>query len=105
MLPAFPPDIPVTRIQSRAFHPDYKWGINAIVRKRVAEHKGPFALLFAHHQKDIALGALPFYGLTLVPGSCAKVTDNMAEADAPEHLTRVPAAYDLCKVEKDRAGP
>ncbi len=73
----FPPSMSFVRLQSNFSSPDENKGINAILWERLKAHKGPFMLLAPSWQIDLARGALSYFGLTLLPQTCQKVTDRL----------------------------
>lgn len=84
----FPPGIPFVRIQSNFASPGENKGINAVIRDRVAAHKGPFMLLMPSWQLDLGRQALRSFGLGLAPDACQKVIDRLYD-DAELSLCKI----------------
>jgi hypothetical protein len=99
MLPAFPPEIPFMRIETRSFHPDEKVGILNVMRQRIDDHKGKLMLFVPTRDLPQAEKGLPSFHVALVPKSCRAATDNLYEPhlDRPEEEhTDYPKDYSLC---------
>jgi len=80
VLPHFPPQMPVVRIQSNFLQPDSVGnGYLEIVRSRVAAHTGPFLMLSTIPDTPGAAKAAALLGLTLDPQGCRPVPNNLGE--------------------------
>ncbi|MEZ0223663.1 MAG: hypothetical protein ACAH83_03855 [Alphaproteobacteria bacterium] len=97
MIPVFPPEISFVRLQSRAFRPEYGWGINKLIQKRLDAHKGAFLLLAPAGKPKMSEAALRHFGLKSLPKTCRDVTDLIAETDKDDLF---PMTYRLCGVER-----
>lgn len=80
VLPLFPPQMPVVRIQSNFLQPDSVGnGMRTVLERRVAEHKGPFLMLSTIPDTPGAARAAALLGLTLDPQGCRPVPNNLGE--------------------------
>lgn len=73
----FPPEMPVTRIQSNFASPNEDKGINALIHARLDGHKGRFLLLIPPWQMGFAKEALGYFHLTLADQPCQTVIDRL----------------------------
>ncbi len=81
VLTAFPPEIPVVRVQSNFARPDIPIGMNDRIRDKIVNHKGSFKLLIPAYQSDLGKAALAAYGLVFLPQTCQKVVDHLYKAE------------------------
>jgi len=73
-----PPAFPVLRIQSNFIHPeDTPSRFTEIMKTRIAEHQGPFALIYLAKEKEDAMQALAEYGMTADWSSCREVPNSL----------------------------
>lgn len=80
VLPAFPPSVPVIRIQSNFASPEEPKGINRILKERVDNHVGPLWLLIPTYDAPwVAEKVLPQFGLKAKLKQCRTVTNNLSE--------------------------
>ncbi|PWC37064.1 hypothetical protein [Azospirillum sp. TSO22-1] len=80
VVPLFPPQMPVVRIQSNFLQPDSVGnGMRAVLERRVAEHKGAFLMLSTIPDTPGAAKAAALMGLTLDPQGCRPVPNNLGE--------------------------
>lgn len=80
VLPLFPPQMPVVRIQSNFLQPDSVGnGMRAVLERRVAGHQGPFLMLSTIPDTPGAAKAAALLGLTLDPQGCRPVPNNLGE--------------------------
>lgn len=80
VLPLFPPQMPVVRIQSNFLQPDSVGnGTLGILQRRVAEHTGPFLMLSTIPDTPGAAKAAALLGLTLDPEGCRAIPNNLGE--------------------------
>ena len=103
LLPALPPEAQYLRIESRGFPAKGANGINDLIRRKLAAHKGPLMLLMP--ARDIARSdaVLDAMGLKLLPGCHTAVIDMLSEPvlDRPSDSGNAYApAYNLCRVMK-----
>jgi len=77
VVPLFPPEIPVVRIQSNFASPDEGKPVNAVIAERLKSHKGAFLLLIPPYQMHFAKEALAYFHLALSPEPCQKVIDRL----------------------------
>ncbi len=80
LIPLFPPEISVTRIQSNFSSPEQDKGINTVIHVRIDAHraaKGRFLLLIPAWQLGTSDGALAFFHLKRAPKPCETVTDHL----------------------------
>lgn len=95
LLSQFPPEVSFTRLESRAFHLDYGWHLNDLIRARLEAHKGPFKLFIPAGELKTGAKALGYFGLKLSGDKCQDLVDNIPETDTdPEY----PKYYKLCDV-------
>jgi hypothetical protein len=95
MIPEFPPEVSFVRLESRAFHLDYNWGTNDLIRARLTAHKGPLKLLVPARQLKTSAPALSYFDLKANEGRCQDVIDDMPENDRDREF---PKFYKLCDV-------
>src|ERR1044072_4225781 len=95
LLPQFPPEVSFTRLESRAFHLDYGWGINDLIRLRIVAHKGPLKLFVPAGELKAGAQALGHFGLKLSSDKCQDITDNLPVNDSDPEF---PKYYKLCDV-------
>jgi hypothetical protein len=95
LIPEFPPEVSFTRLESRAFHLDYGWKVNDLVRFRIDAHKGPLMLLIPAGELKTGSAALGYFGLKFSGGKCQDLTDNLPEDDTDPEF---PKYYKLCDV-------
>ncbi|WP_448189327.1 hypothetical protein [Azospirillum sp. sgz301742] len=80
VLPLFPPQMPVVRIQSNFLQPDSVGnGMRGVLERRVAGHTGPFLMLSTIPDTPGAAKAAALLGLTLDPQGCRAVPNNLGE--------------------------
>jgi len=80
VVPLFPPQMPVVRIQSNFLQPDSVGnGSLAILKRRVAEHDGPFLMLSTIPDTPGAAKAAALLGLTLDAQGCRSIPNNLGE--------------------------
>lgn len=105
LVTAFPPRIPLVRIQSRGFPPDAKTGLHDLIRRRIDAHRGRLYLFMPTRQLDIGRAALGHYGLAAAD-DCRTVTDNHARAGYANGNGNgeFPAEYSLCEVKRSEKG-
>jgi hypothetical protein len=77
VVPEFPPHIPFVRIASNFAEPGANPATDAIIRTRLAQHKGDFLLLMPSWQLEAADDALLFFGLERAPEPCQNVVDRL----------------------------
>jgi hypothetical protein len=95
LLPQFPPEVSFTRLESRAFHLDYGWRINDLIRLRIVAHKGPLKLFMPAGELKAGAQALGHFGLKLSGDKCQDITDNLPVNDSDPEF---PKYYKLCDV-------
>jgi hypothetical protein len=103
LLPEFPPEVAFLRIQSRTFRPEEKLGINDLIARKIAAHKGPLKLFMTARDMKTAEAALARFHLTLAPGTCKRLDDKLYEPhlDRPKEFNNAyPPTYSLCDVRK-----
>lgn len=89
VVPAFPPEMPVIRVQSNFASPDEtSKGINKVIAERVTAHQGGYLLLIPQWQLDLANEALRHFGLAAQGQTCVTLRDDLYEPPM------------LCKVER-----
>lgn len=89
----FPPQVPVVRIESRAFRLKNNWGMNDLIAKRIGAHRGSFMVLLSKPEDPDykkTREQLAYFHLSLAQKSCRKVEDLVYE----------PHVYALCTVKK-----
>lgn len=80
VLPYFPPEAPVIRIQSNFSSPEEKKGINDVLKARVENHVGPLWLLVPTYDTPWVSGTvLPQFGLKAKLRECRIVSNNLSE--------------------------
>jgi len=80
ILPAFPKQIPVIRLQSNFSSPEEHKGIDALLRDRVNTHKGDLYLLAPYYEIDWTnKEVMPQFGLKTVVEKCVTFKNNIAE--------------------------
>jgi len=77
VLSAFPPHVPIVRIQSNFTSPNQDKGINQVIHAYVDSHKGRFLLLIPPWQKGLGKEALGYFHLALAPRACQTVVDRL----------------------------
>lgn len=80
VIPAFPPEVPVIRIQSNFASPEEPKGINRIIKERVDAHVGPLWLLIPTYDAPwVAQKVLPQFGLKAKLKQCRVISNNLSE--------------------------
>ncbi|MGE3770964.1 MAG: hypothetical protein AB7G06_08465 [Bdellovibrionales bacterium] len=80
VIPAFPAQIPVIRVQSNFASPGEPKGINPVIKARVRNHAGNFWLLVPTYDTEwVSRDVLPQFGLKTVLDSCRIVRNNLGE--------------------------
>jgi len=80
VIPSFPPRLPFVRIQSNFLQPDSVGnGYLAILKDKVAAHRGPFLMLSTIPDTPGAAKAAALLGLRLDMASCRPVPNNLGE--------------------------
>lgn len=80
VIPSFPPRIPFVRIQSNFLQPDSVGnGHLAILRDKVAAHRGPFLMLSTIPDTPGAAKAATLLGLRVDTGRCRPIPNNLGE--------------------------
>jgi hypothetical protein len=77
LIPSLPPAIPVLRIDGWLAEPDDASGLTALMRVRVAAHRGDLFLLAAPREQTAADRATTAYGLEIVTAQCREVRSNL----------------------------
>ncbi len=95
MIPEFPPKIAFVRLESRGFNLGLNWGVNDLIRQRLAGHHGKFLLLSPARKMQLAEDNLAYFHLKQIPSTCREVTDDIPETDADPEF---PKYYKLCDV-------
>lgn len=81
VIPSFPPRMPFVRIQSNFLQPDSVGnGYLAILKDKVAAHRGPYLMLSTIPDTPGAAKAAALLGLRLDPQSCRTVPNNLGES-------------------------
>lgn len=80
VLPAFPKESRVVRIQSNLTSPDKPHPLNKKIRKLVLTHKGHYKLLIPAWDLEIAKEALSFFKLSVNHSSCQDVIDHLYDS-------------------------
>ncbi|SMH59263.1 hypothetical protein [Azospirillum agricola] len=80
VIPSFPPRMPFVRIQSNFLQPDSVGnGYLAILKDKVAAHRGPYLMLSTIPDTPGAAKAAALLGLRLDTASCRPVPNNLGE--------------------------
>lgn len=80
VIPSFPPEVPVIRIQSNFASPEEPKGMNRILKERVDSHIGPLWLLVPTYDTPWVSGTvLPQFGLKARLRECRVVSNNLSE--------------------------
>jgi hypothetical protein len=77
LIPSLPPAIPVLRIDGWLAQPDDCSGLTALMRTRVAAHRGDLFLLAAPEERAAADHATAAYGLEIVTAQCRQIRSNL----------------------------
>jgi hypothetical protein len=77
LIPSLPPAIPVLRIDGWLAEPHDASGLTALMRARVATHRGALFLLSAPHEHLAADRATTAYGLEIDTAQCHEVVSNL----------------------------
>jgi hypothetical protein len=77
MIPTFPAQIPVLRIDGWLASPGDGSSMTATMRSRVGAHTGDLFLLASPGEHAVAQAATAAYGLTIVETECQVVTTNL----------------------------
>ena len=92
LIPSLPPAIPVLRIDGWLAEPGDASGLTALMRARVAAHRGDLFLLAAPTEHMAADRATRAYGLEIVTARCREIHSNLG------------GPYQLCPLRKRPAG-
>lgn len=80
LIPLFPHEIPFVRIESNFVQPDQSGNaFNAVIRARIAAHRGPFFVMSTVLDTRIAGEAALAYGLTIDLPGCQVIHTNLGE--------------------------
>lgn len=80
VVPLFPPQMPVIRIQSNFLQPDSVGnGMLGVLQRRVGEHRGPFLMLSTIPDTPGAARAAALMGLRLDEQGCRTILNNLGE--------------------------
>ncbi|MDB6161568.1 MAG: hypothetical protein JWO04_5274 [Gammaproteobacteria bacterium] len=93
LLPSLPPAIPVLRIDGWLAQPDDGSGLTALMRARVAAHRGDLFLLAAPEERTAADRATTAYGLEIVTAQCREIRSNLG------------GPYQLCPLQRSAHQP
>jgi len=77
LIPSLPPAIPVLRVDGWLAQPDDGSGLTALMRARVAAHRGDLFLLAAPEERTAADRATTAYGLEIVTVQCREIRSNL----------------------------
>jgi hypothetical protein len=78
IVPGLPPELPVLRIQSNFVHPgDSLSRFTTMMKARIADHKGPLALIYLRQEQSLVDEALAEYGLVADLASCADIPNSL----------------------------
>jgi hypothetical protein len=77
LIPSFPPEIPFLRPHSYGTHPLHPTKLTEEMRTRIAAHQGDVLLLRAFWERWTEQALMPAMGLSIVPGSCKRIWDNI----------------------------
>ena len=91
LLPSFPPNIPVVRLQSNFASPEQGRAINRVIEVRLEGHHGRFLLLIPVWEHKKAQAALGYFKLTPDWKSCQTVRDLLYDG-----------VFDLCPVSRTK---
>jgi hypothetical protein len=77
LIPSFPPNIPVLRIQGYLAGPGDDSGLSAQMRVRIDAHRGDLYLLASPHEQSVAEQAAASYGLQIDQAACQRLMSNL----------------------------
>jgi hypothetical protein len=89
IIPELPPEIPVLRIQGFLAGPDDGSRLTAMMRERVAAHRGALYLLTPYSDGEITGRAVKAYALRLEEARCSALTTSLTKAYRLCPLTRL----------------
>jgi hypothetical protein len=77
LIPSLPASIPVLRIQGWLAGPGDSSGLSAVMRERVAAHRGDLFLLYLPAERPLAIEAAAAYHLRIEASQCQQLNSNL----------------------------